>query len=227
MVAAVAKPALAAFLLLGPMAAIARAEDLSRYRDFQFGMDMAAVVKLSGASPSQAKDIYRRPALIQELTWRPQTLGPSKAEPAQEMVFTFYNGELYQIVVSYDRYETEGMTAEDVIDAFSAIYGVATRPAASHNAEDGRYSQHQELLAQWQDPQYRYDLTPSSYREGFKLTAVLKRLEVPAQAAALEAKRLDDLEAPQRDAARLVSEEAAAKVKLDKARLLNKPRFRP
>ena len=49
----------------------------------------------------------------------------------------------------------------------------------------------------------------------------------PAQAATLEAKRLDDQEAPQREAARLASEEVAAKTKLEKARLVNKPKFRP
>ncbi|MBZ5619911.1 MAG: hypothetical protein LAQ69_14500 [Acidobacteriia bacterium] len=55
----------------------------------------------------------------------------------------------------------------------------------------------------------------------------MKRLEASAQAATLEAKRLDDQEAPQRDAARLASEEEVANTKLEKARLVNKPRFRP
>ena len=48
----------------------------------------------------------------------------------------------------------------------------------------------------------------------------MKKLEAPAQAAALEAKRLDDQEAPQRDAARAASEAQEAQAKLDKARLL-------
>ena len=47
------------------------------------------------------------------------------------------------------------------------------------------------------------------------------------QAAILEAKRLDDQEAPQRDAERVAREEEAERVKLDKARLVNKPKFRP
>jgi len=55
----------------------------------------------------------------------------------------------------------------------------------------------------------------------------MTRLDSPAQAATLEAKRLDDQEEPQRNAARLASEQEAAKDKLEKARLLNKPRFRP
>jgi hypothetical protein len=47
------------------------------------------------------------------------------------------------------------------------------------------------------------------------------------QGALQEAKRLDAQEAPQRDAERAVREAEAERVKLDKARLLNKPKFRP
>ena len=83
------------------------------------------------------------------------------------------------------------------------------------------------ILAQWQDLQYRFDLIRSSYGPSFRLIGVVKGLEAQAQAATLEAKRLDDLEAPQRDAARLASEGEAAKAKLEKARLVNKPKFRP
>jgi hypothetical protein len=49
----------------------------------------------------------------------------------------------------------------------------------------------------------------------------MKRLEAPAQAATPEAKRLDDQEA------RLAREDMRAKTKLVKARLVNKPKFRP
>jgi hypothetical protein len=43
----------------------------------------------------------------------------------------------------------------------------------------------------------------------------------------MEAKRLDDQEAPQRDAARMADAQEAAKTRLEQARLLNKPKFRP
>ena len=62
---------------------------------------------------------------------------------------------------------------------------------------------------------------------GFQLVGVSKRLEVLAQTAVVEAKRLDDQEAPQRDAARIVDEKEAERAKLEKSRLLNKPKFRP
>jgi hypothetical protein len=34
----------------------------------------------------------------------------------------FHNGELFRIVVTYDRYKVEGMTASDMIQAISMTY---------------------------------------------------------------------------------------------------------
>jgi hypothetical protein len=202
--------------------------DLSKYRNFQLGADVSTVAKQAGKDPSQAKVLHSRPALIQELQWRPQTSGPSsQTESANDVALSFYNGELYRIVVNYDRYETEGLTSDDFVEAISAIYGIAEKaPLAAKPAQE-LYGEQEEVLAQWQDPKYSFELVRLSYGPSFRLVGVLKRLDAPAQAAILEAKRLDNQEAPQRDAARIASEEEAAKGKLEKARLLNKPKFRP
>jgi len=227
-VKAVWRWALTRFVLLAVISAAALAADLSRYRDFQFGTDLATVAKQAGASPSQAKVIHLRPALMQELAWRPQPLGAtSQTEPAKEVVFSFYNGELFQIAINYDRYETEGMTTADFIEVISSTYGAAAKPAAAVKEAPASYVDQEEILAQWQDPEYRFDLIRSRYGPSFQLVGVLKRLETAVQATIQEATRLDVLEAPQRDAERAVREEAAERVKLDKARLVNKPKFRP
>jgi hypothetical protein len=201
--------------------------DLSKYRNFQFGTSLAAVAKQADVDLSEVKVVHSRPALMQELEWRPLNPGASSQnEAAKKVVFSFYGGELFRVDVDYDRYETEGMTAADLIEAVSATYGTATRPAAPVKATQ-TYGDSEEILAQWQDPQYRFELVRYSYGPTFKLVGISKKLEASAQATDLEAKRLDDQEAPQRDAARLVSEAGAAKAKLDKARLVNKPKFRP
>lgn len=224
----VSRSALVSFLVFGMMSAATLAGDLSKYRDFQLGTDLPTVAKQTGVNPSQAKTIHLRPALIQELEWRPQAFGSSsKTEPAQAVVFSFYDGELFRIVVNYDRYETEGLTTDDIVEAISATYGVAAKPPALATATLGRYGDQEEVLARWQDPQYRFDLIRSSYGPSFRLMGVLKRLEAPAQAAILEAKRLDDQEAPQRDAARIASEGEAARATLEQMRRVNKPKFRP
>src|SRR5713226_10741096 len=94
------------------------AQDLSRYREFQFGMNLLAVAKQADMKPSEARMIHQRPAVIQELEWRPpRSLGSSpQADPVSEVLFSFYNGELFRMVVNYDRYRTEGLTDEDVVE---------------------------------------------------------------------------------------------------------------
>lgn len=114
------------------------------------------------------------------------------------------------------------MTAADLIGALSKTYGTAAKPAAAANAGD-----QEEVLAQWQDSQYSFDLIRSPYGPAYKLVGALKRLDAPVKAAIVEAARIDDKEAPQREAARIASEDETQRAKLAKARLTNKPRFRP
>lgn len=213
--------------LLFSVASLA-ADDLSKYRDFQLGADLPTVAKLMGASPSQAKVIHSRPALVQDLEWRPQSLGSSpKAESAQEVVFSFYNGTLFRISVKYDRYETEGLTTEDFVEAISAMYGPPAKLPAPVKPAKESYGNQEEAVARWEDPQYRFDLLRGSYGPTYTLVGNLKNLEVPVQAANVEATRLDDLEAPQREAARAAKEQDAKAARLEKTRIVNKAKFRP
>jgi hypothetical protein len=222
------KSAVTSLFVCGVMSAVAVAADLSQYRSIQFGTDLTAVAKQIGVSPSEAKAIHRRPALIQELEWRPQPFGPSsQTESAQNLVFSFYNGALFQIAVDYDRYKTAGLTADDFIEALSATYGVAEKLAAPGNIAQGEFGTQDEIVARWQDSQYSFDLIRSSYGPTFRLVGVVKRLQSPVQAATTEAKRLDDQEAPQRDVARLANEKETERARLEKSRLENKPNFRP
>ena len=95
------------------------AQDLSRYREFQIGMNLSAVAKLANEKPSEAKVVHQRPAVIQELEWQPQRfLGSSpQTDPVKEVLFSFYNGELFRMSVTYDWYRTGGLTTEDVVEA--------------------------------------------------------------------------------------------------------------
>ena len=205
------------------------AGDFSRYRSFRLGTDLATIAGQARMDPSQAKVVHRRPALIQELKWRPQPLGPSiQAEAVSEVVFSFYNGELYRLVVNYDRYKTEGLTAEDLIAAISATYGSATKGAAeivlpSIYGDDETL----EILARWEDAEYSFNLVRFSYQPNFTLVAVSKRLDVLARAAVIEAVRLDVQEAPQKEIALQNRQAEENRVHQEKARLANKPGFRP
>ena len=215
-------------VLLCAVASLAAAADLSKYRDFQLGADLPTVARLIGASPSQAKLIHSRPALVQELAWRPQSLGPSpKVESAEAVSFSFYNGTLFRIGIKYDRYATEGLTAEDFVEAISATYGPPAKLRPPVRPLKESYGDQEETVARWEDPQYRFELVRASYGPTYTLVGILKSLEAPVQAANVEAKRLDDLEAPQRDAARAEAEQNAKAATLEKARVVNKAKFRP
>ena len=229
LIGTIARTAFASLLVLAMMPATARAADLSRYRDFQLGTDLPTIAKQVSASASQAKTTHLRPALIQELKWHPQPLGPSsQAEAAQDVVFSFYNGELFRISINYDRHETEGLTTGDMIEAISAAYGTAgtvTAPAIAVPAGLGELDE--VMVARWQDSQYTFDLIRFGYGPSFRLIGTLRRLEAPVQSAIAEAKRLDDQEAPQREAARMADVKETEMARLEKARLVNKPKFRP
>jgi len=218
------------WLLAVPVsAALADVHDMSRYREFQFGMNLPAIVKQTGMKASDARVIHQRPAVIQELEWQPQ-LSPtsSQADPVRTIFFSFYNGELFRIVVNYDRYKTGGLSTEDVVEAMSARYGTATRPAAEITFSSSQvYNDSEVVIARWEDSQYSFNLFRSSYQPTFGMVGFSKRLDALARAAIVEAIRLDEQEAPQREIDRQQKQDEDNRAEQAKARLTNKPNFRP
>ena len=206
--------------------------DLSRYRDFQFGMTLLAVAKQANTKPSEARVIHERPAVIQELQWQPEgsPLGSSPAaDSVREVLFTFYNGELFRMVVNYDRYRTEGLTDEDMIGAISTKYGAATRPAATIIVFSSFqvYNDTEKVIARWENPQYSINLFRSSYQPTFGMLVFSKQLDALAQTAIVEANRLDGLAAPQREMELQKQQDEKDRAAQEKARLVNKASFRP
>lgn len=184
--------ALSAFLI--------RAQDLSSYRDFQFGMNLGAVAKQAGMNLAEAKTLHKHPALIQELWWQRSCDGSSpQTDPVREVVFSFYDGALFRMVVNYDRYRTEGLTNEDMIETISAKYGIAARPAAVIVlfSSSQVYNDHERVIARWEDPQYSYNLYRSSNQPTFGMLIFSKRLDALAHTAIAEAILLDNQGAPQ------------------------------
>lgn len=217
-----------AFLVLGMASVVALAEDLSKYRDVQLGSHLKPVAKQTGVDPAEVKLIHSNPALIQELQWRPEALGPlAQMEPAKDVILSFYNGELFQISLKYDRNSTEGMTVGDMVDAISGKYGVAAKSHQEMEASLDAYGTPNEALAVSQDSQYRFTLIRhSTYGPAFILVGVLKKLEATAKAAAITAIKIEAQEATQREVERLAAEKQEEQLKLAQARLLNKANFR-
>jgi hypothetical protein len=208
------------------------AQDLSTYRDFHIGMNLASVATQT-TNLSEAKVIHQRPALIQELAWRPR---PVRVEPSrqtdavQQLVFSFYNDELFRIVVTYDREKIEGLTEKDLIESISATYGTATTPApAVTSAPLSQTSRDNgdNVIARWEDAQYSVNLIRSAYGSSLNIVMFSKRLDALARSAVTEAVRLDKQEAPQREVERRERQESDTRVAQEKARIANKPPFRP
>ena len=212
-------------------------QDLSRYRDFQLGTNLPAVAKQMGVKPSEARAIHERPAMIQELEWRaPFTDSSQRSESVGNILFRFYNGELYRLVVTYDRDRTEGMTAEDLVEAVSAKYGTAARPDAEiilsstrlfSDGEKMILDRSEKVIARWEDSQYSFDLFQSSSEATFGLVVYSKRLDDLARAAIIESVRLDKQEAPQREIESRKKKDEENRARQEKARRANKAPFRP
>jgi hypothetical protein len=206
-----------------------RAADFSSYRGYQFGASLAATAKQAGMKPSEARTVRMRPAVIQELEWRPSSLfqtDAKSADPVQEVLLRFYNEELFQVVATYERQRVEGMTEADMVEAISVTYGAATRPTAQIPYHS-YYGETAAVIARWEDPEYSYNLVRTGDQTAYALISSLKRLDVSAQAAIVEALRLDALEAPQKAIALQKKEDADHRLMLEKARAMNITNFRP
>jgi hypothetical protein len=196
-------------------------QGLSQYRNFELGSNVAKV-------------IHQRPAVLQDLEWRLSRWIPGSSEvstdPVERLQFSFYDDQLFRILVDYDRDRTKGMTGVDLIEAISKIYGpplprtvgVAGRTGSRLETESGA------PLARWGDSKHTVVLyDTSSYADAFRLVVTDVRLENLARKAEAQAVRLDDQEAPAREIARQRQERDDARAAAEKARAVNKVVFRP
>lgn len=211
---------LGVLLLLAPLL---RAQDLSKYRQFTLGMSSAAALKHTDQRPAEVKVIHSRPAMIQELEWWPPTFPGSSlpSENIEQILFSFYNGELYKISVTYNQTSMEGLTADDMVKSISAKYGPATNivPEVDSTKIDS-YDVKQKLVAAWEDSQYSFNLVRSSFTDSFGLVIYSKRANAEAELAIAEAVKLDKQEGPQREAAlqkKQIDDLAVARQKNQKA----------
>jgi hypothetical protein len=209
------------------------AQDLSRYRAFELGADVAAVTALTGTASSEARIIHQRPALLQDLEWRPARWVPGSTvdstDPVEQVVFSFYNDHLFRIVVEYGHDRTEGLTDADMIDAITSVYGPTAAPTrGAVRVQSPVEVESGSPVARWGDKDHAIVLyRTSSYREVFRLIVTDLATAGLARKGAAQALRLDEQEAPQREIARQKKERDDARDTAEKARLANKGLFRP
>ena len=214
---------LVVLLLTAPLL---RAQDFSKYRHFSLGMNLTSLLERTGQKMVDVKMIHGRPALIQELTWWPPNIpGTSlRSDSVEQILFSFYNGELYKISVTYDSSSTAGLTEGDIVRAISAKYGPATIvPPEIGLGVDTTYDTKQKPVASWEDAQYSLKLVRSSFTDALGLVVFSKRADAQAELASAEAVKLDEQEGPKREAERQKKQTDD----LEMARRKNQKSFRP
>jgi hypothetical protein len=208
-------------------------QGLAQYRNFELKSDLAAVSTLVGVPASEAKLIHQRPAVMQELDWRPSSWvaqsNQTSSDPVEQMRFSFYNNQLFRIVVDYGYEKTEGMTDADMIEGITLVYGTPVKRTAAPARVATRVEiESGSLVARWGDAGHSVVLyRNSSYRRTFRLIVTDPALDDLARKADSQAVRLDEQEAPSREVARQKKEFDDGRTAAEKARVVNKSVFRP
>jgi hypothetical protein len=209
------------------------AQGLSHYRDFALGSGIQSVADTAGIAITDVKTIHQRPALLQELEWRlPHWITGSAAastDPVEHVLFSFYDDQLFQVVVDYGHARTEGMTGADMTEAISEVYGAPLpRTARTGRVPSRLESESGAVVARWGNAANAAALyQTTSYGAAFRLIVSDLRLAELARKAEVQAQRLDEQEAPRREVARQDQERADGRVAAAKARVANKAVFRP
>jgi hypothetical protein len=214
---------LAAFLF---SASVLSAQDFSTYRGVSLGTSLATVLKLTDQKLADVNMTYGSPSTFQEVTWWPPSLRGTayRSDSVEQILFSFYNGTLYKMSVTYGQSSTEGLTAQDMGNSISAKYGAATSIApvvdpASNVGYDGQGK----LVASWEDSLYSINLVRSSFTGHFGLVIYSKQANAEAELAVVDALKLAKQDGPKREAERQRKQTSDLEV----ARQKNQKSFRP
>jgi hypothetical protein len=213
------------------LAATVSADELAVYREFQLGNSVAVVTAVTRTDERDLKTIHTRPALLQQLEWRPRyTRGAPVAgrESIRDLTFSFVDDQLFKMTVTYERDRTNGLTNDDLIAALTTLYGAPVLPAVQGpprpraGALDGAT-----VIAEWRDEATQIALQHDRYNEGFVLVITSRALDTVARKAQATAVVLDTREAPAREAALAQKRADDERQAEEQARAANKKVFRP
>jgi hypothetical protein len=216
----------AACLLLA-VSTVSSAE-LSRYREFELGASLAAVTAVTQTQARDLKTIHTRPAVIQQLEWRPRYMSGAPVpgrNSIDRMLFEFVDGRLFKMSVVYAQDRTNGLTNEDVIESLTSVYGAPSSPPTVRSPApvlDAPVS-----IAEWRQEDASLALQRLPYSNAYTLIVTSLSLDASARKAQAAALVLDEREAPQREAAlakKRVDDERQAD---ERARSANKKTFQP
>jgi hypothetical protein len=119
------------------------------------------------------------------------------ADSVEQILFSFVNGNLYKMTVTYDQGSTEGLTSGDMVNSISTKYGPATRVApVVEPASKENYDAKESPVASWEDVKYSLNLVRSSFTNRFGLIIYSKQANTEAELAIAEALLLEKQNGP-------------------------------
>jgi len=205
--------------------------ELSRYREFDLGSSVAAVTAVTRTADRDLKTIHARPALLQDVTWRPRymTGAPiADRDSINEIVFSFVDDQLFQMSIAYAQDRTSGLTDQDMVGSLTAVYGAPSSPAPRTRTTSSLLALDTPVvIAEWRHADTTVALQRREYSESFFLVITSLPLDIIARKAQATAVAMDQSEAPAREAALLKKRAADEKVAAETTRSANKKVFQP
>jgi hypothetical protein len=150
------------------------------YRTYRMGDDPLSIARLIGVPPP-ADTLSGVVGPVRELRWRAQRVRPGETpsgDPVALLVFSFYEDQLFRIVIDYSTERTEGMTEADMVAAVSSIYGPPAKRTDPPNPV-GLHPQRpaDSVVAQWIDGELRVALLAVRDRSAFRVIIASVPLE--------------------------------------------------
>jgi hypothetical protein len=198
------------------------AQSLSGYREFVLGATTASVAATAQVPTSAFRTLYEKPVRLQEFEWRPSHYAGSdvRTDSVEQITFSFYDDQLWRMVVAYDSRRTAGMTSADLTAALTTVYG--TPAAARESSEDPELGPR---VARWQNSTESVELFRGS--DAWRLVLASRELQAAARAATARAVRVEQQEAPAREREQRKQDEAAERAREEQTRRANKATFQP
>jgi hypothetical protein len=175
--------------------------------------------------------IHNRPALLQQLEWRPRYMAGAPQpdrDSIGEVVFSFVDDQLFKMAIEYARDRTSGLTTDDMVGSLTAVYGAPSSPSPQRRTTSSAVALDAAVvIAEWRHADTTVVLQRKEYSESFFLVITSLPLDIIARKAQATAVAMDQREAPAREAALLKKQADDDKAAAETTRTANKKVFRP
>jgi hypothetical protein len=182
------RPVIVATLCLAAAAASPlTAQSRFQYRTYEMGEDRRTIAEQIGMPLPPDVVLTRALGVVEELQWRAEYGRRGAAvsgDSVAKLAFSFYEDQLFRIVIDYAPDRTEGMTEADLVAAVSKVYGPPTKRAPLPDRVGWQLQRADDVVvAMWTERAYPISLLALPGPSTFRLIVSSSRLEALARAA--------------------------------------------